>query len=114
VADKLALRRLFSSEYLGFPCQFSFYRLLHTYQLESVSPHPKELKKIVMFDDREEDDGSTDSETEQANKNLLEADDDDHHHLPQSALQYLYSLYCAIKSSSNKQTPITLLHFGKA
>jgi hypothetical protein len=48
------------SEYFGFPCQFSFHRLLHnhhhlssgagtigqqwpTYQVDSVSPHPEKL-----------------------------------------------------------------------
>jgi hypothetical protein len=29
VVDKVALRKVFS-KYLGFPCQFSFHRLLHT------------------------------------------------------------------------------------
>jgi hypothetical protein len=60
VVDKVALGRVFS-EYLGFPCQFSFHRLLHThhhlssgtgtigqqwptYQVDSVSPHTEKLK----------------------------------------------------------------------
>jgi hypothetical protein len=34
--DKLVLRQDFS-EYLGFPCQFSFHRLLHTHHLSSGS-----------------------------------------------------------------------------
>jgi hypothetical protein len=34
VVDKVALGRVFS-EYFGFPCQFSFHRLLHTHQLSS-------------------------------------------------------------------------------
>jgi hypothetical protein len=59
VVDKVALRKVFS-QYFGFPCQFSFHRLLHTHhhpglveqakywpthQVDSVSPHPKKLKK---------------------------------------------------------------------
>jgi hypothetical protein len=32
--DKVALRQVFS-EYFGFPCQFSFHRLLHTHHLSS-------------------------------------------------------------------------------
>jgi hypothetical protein len=34
VVDKVALRHI-SSEYFGFLCQFSFYRLLHAYHLSS-------------------------------------------------------------------------------
>jgi hypothetical protein len=34
VADKVALGQVFS-EYFGFPCQFSFHRLLHTHHLPS-------------------------------------------------------------------------------
>jgi hypothetical protein len=58
VVDKVALGQVFC-EYFGFPCQFSFHRLLHnyhhlssgagtigqlwpTYQVDSVSPHPEE------------------------------------------------------------------------
>jgi hypothetical protein len=60
VVDKVALEQVFS-EYFGFPCQFSFQRLLHnhhlssgagtigqlvaSYQVDSVSPHPKNLNK---------------------------------------------------------------------
>jgi hypothetical protein len=57
--DKVALGQVFS-EYFGFPCQFSFHRLLHIdhhlssgagtigkkwakYQMDLVSPHPKKL-----------------------------------------------------------------------
>jgi hypothetical protein len=51
VVDKVALGQVFS-EFFGFSCQFSFHRLLHThhlssgagtYQVDSVSPHPKKL-----------------------------------------------------------------------
>jgi hypothetical protein len=34
VVDKVALEQVFS-EYFGFPCQFSFHRLLHTNHLSS-------------------------------------------------------------------------------
>jgi hypothetical protein len=34
VVDKVALGQVFS-EYFGFPCQFSFHRLLHTHHLSS-------------------------------------------------------------------------------
>jgi hypothetical protein len=34
VVDKAALGQVFS-EYFGFPCQFSFHRLLHTHHLSS-------------------------------------------------------------------------------
>jgi hypothetical protein len=34
VVDKMALEHVFS-EYFGFPCQFSFHRLLHTHHLTS-------------------------------------------------------------------------------
>jgi hypothetical protein len=34
VMDKVVLRQAFS-EYFGFPCQFSFHRLLHTHHLSS-------------------------------------------------------------------------------
>jgi hypothetical protein len=34
VMDKVALRQVFS-EYFGFPCQFSFHRLLHIHHLSS-------------------------------------------------------------------------------
>jgi hypothetical protein len=34
VVDEVALGKVFS-EYFGFPCQFSFHRLLHTYLLSS-------------------------------------------------------------------------------
>jgi hypothetical protein len=34
VVDKVALRQVFS-ECFGFPCQFSFHRLLHTHRLSS-------------------------------------------------------------------------------
>jgi hypothetical protein len=34
VVDKVGLGQVFS-EYFGFPCQFSFHRLLHTHQLPS-------------------------------------------------------------------------------
>jgi hypothetical protein len=34
VVNKVALEQVFS-EYFGFPCQFSFHRLLHTYHLSS-------------------------------------------------------------------------------
>jgi hypothetical protein len=34
VLDKVALGQVFS-EYFGFPCQFSFHRLLHIYHLSS-------------------------------------------------------------------------------
>jgi hypothetical protein len=34
VVDKVALGQIFS-EYFGFPCQFSFHRLLHTHHLSS-------------------------------------------------------------------------------
>jgi hypothetical protein len=34
VVDKVALEQVFS-EYFGFPCQFSFHRLLHTHHLSS-------------------------------------------------------------------------------
>jgi hypothetical protein len=34
VTDKVALGQVFS-EYFGFPCQFSFHRLLHTHHLSS-------------------------------------------------------------------------------
>jgi hypothetical protein len=60
VVDKVTLGQVLS-EYIGFPCQFSFHRLLYThhltsgagtigqqwltYQVDSVSPHPKKLKK---------------------------------------------------------------------
>jgi hypothetical protein len=59
VVEKLAVGQVFS-EFFGFPCQFSFYRLLHTHHLSSgagktgqivadvpsgisLSPHPKKL-----------------------------------------------------------------------
>jgi hypothetical protein len=32
--DKVVLGQVFS-EYFGFPCQFSFYRLIHTHRLSS-------------------------------------------------------------------------------
>jgi hypothetical protein len=35
VVDKVALGQVFS-EYFGFPCQFSFYQLLHTYLLSGA------------------------------------------------------------------------------
>jgi hypothetical protein len=61
VVDKVALGQVFS-EHFGFPCQFSFYRLLHAHHLPSgagtigqlvadvpgglsVTAHPKKLKK---------------------------------------------------------------------
>jgi hypothetical protein len=61
----VALGQVFS-EYFGFPCQSSFHLLLHnhhllssgagtmgqqwpTYQVDSVSPHPEKLKKIIFF-----------------------------------------------------------------
>jgi hypothetical protein len=64
VVDKVALGQVFS-QYFGFPCQFSFHRLLHihphlssevgilgqkwpTYQVDSVSPQPKKLRKKIM------------------------------------------------------------------
>jgi hypothetical protein len=34
VVDKVAVEQVFS-EYFGFPCQFSFHRLLHTHHLSS-------------------------------------------------------------------------------
>jgi hypothetical protein len=34
VVDKVALRQVFF-EYFGFPCQFSFHRMLHTHHLSS-------------------------------------------------------------------------------
>jgi hypothetical protein len=34
VVDKVALEQFFS-EYFGFPCQFSFHRLLHVHHLSS-------------------------------------------------------------------------------
>jgi hypothetical protein len=34
VVDKVALWQVFS-DYFGFPCQFSFHRLLHTHRLSS-------------------------------------------------------------------------------
>jgi hypothetical protein len=34
LVDRVALRQVFS-EYVGFSCQFSFHRLLHTYRLSS-------------------------------------------------------------------------------
>jgi hypothetical protein len=34
VVDKVELGQVFS-EYFGFPCQFSFHRLLHTHHLSS-------------------------------------------------------------------------------
>jgi hypothetical protein len=34
VVDKVALGQVFS-EYFGFPCQFSFHRLIHTHRLSS-------------------------------------------------------------------------------
>jgi hypothetical protein len=63
VVDKVALGQAFS-EYFGFPCQSSSHQLLHnhhhlssaagtigqqwpTYQVDSVSPHPEKLKKIL-------------------------------------------------------------------
>jgi hypothetical protein len=57
--DKVALGQVFS-EYFGFPCQFSFHRLLHTHlstgagtigrsiKWTQVSPHPKKLKKKLL------------------------------------------------------------------
>jgi hypothetical protein len=65
VVDKEALGQVFS-EYFGFPCQSSFYELLHnhhhlssgagtigqqwpTYQVDSVSPHPEKLKKKKLL-----------------------------------------------------------------
>jgi fatty acid desaturase len=59
VVDKEALEQVFS-EYLDFPCQFSFYRLLHTYHHLSSGPivadgpsgvsltPPQEAKKIKL------------------------------------------------------------------
>jgi hypothetical protein len=61
VVDKVALGHFFS-EYFGFPCQFSFHRLLHTHHLSSgagtvgqlvaampsglsLTPPPRNLKK---------------------------------------------------------------------
>jgi hypothetical protein len=61
VVDKVELGQV-SSEYSSFPCQLSFHRLLHihhhlssgavtigqlvaTFQVDSVLPHPKKLKK---------------------------------------------------------------------
>jgi hypothetical protein len=62
VVDKVALGQVFS-EYLGFPCQFSFHQLLHIHhhylssgassrpisgwhtKWDSVSPHPKKRKE---------------------------------------------------------------------
>jgi hypothetical protein len=58
----VVLEQVFSA-YFGFPCQFSFHRLLHTHHLSfgagtigqlvadvpsglTVSPHPKKLKKL--------------------------------------------------------------------
>jgi hypothetical protein len=63
VADEVALRQDFS-EYFGFPCQFSFdncstFIIIHhsglvqqakewpTYQVNSVSPQPCPLKKVL-------------------------------------------------------------------
>jgi hypothetical protein len=37
VVDKVALGQVFS-EYFGFPCQFSFHRLLHTHHHLSSGP----------------------------------------------------------------------------
>jgi hypothetical protein len=65
VVDKVALGQVFS-EYFGFHCQFSFHRLLTltivyylelvqlakqwpTYHVDSVSPHPKKLKKKLCY-----------------------------------------------------------------
>jgi hypothetical protein len=63
VVDREALGQV-SSKYFGFPRQFSLYRLLHThhlssgagiigqwpmYQMNSVSPHPKKLKKKTAY-----------------------------------------------------------------
>jgi hypothetical protein len=63
--DKVALGQVFF-EYFGFPCQFSFHRLLHThhlssgagtidqewptYQVDSVSHHPKKKKKYYRWE----------------------------------------------------------------
>jgi hypothetical protein len=64
VVDKVALRQVFS-EYFGFPCQYSFHRLLHTHHLSSgvstidqlvpdvpsglcLTP-PQETKKIISI-----------------------------------------------------------------
>jgi hypothetical protein len=63
MVDKVALRQVFS-EYFSFLCQFSFHRLLQThhlssgagtigqivptYQVGSVSLHPKKLKKTTL------------------------------------------------------------------
>jgi hypothetical protein len=63
VVDKVELGQVFSEDF-GFPCQFSFHRLLHihhhhpglvqsasywpAYQVDSVSPHPKKLKKNYL------------------------------------------------------------------
>jgi hypothetical protein len=63
VVDKAALEQVFS-EYCGFPCQSSFYQLLHnhhhlssgagtigqqwpTYQVDSVSPHPEKINSKI-------------------------------------------------------------------
>jgi hypothetical protein len=54
VVDRVALGQVFS-EYVGFPCQFSFHRLLHIHHhlssgadtigpiVDSVSPYPMKL-----------------------------------------------------------------------
>jgi hypothetical protein len=57
----VALGQVFS-KYFGFPCQFSFHRLLHTHHLssgagtigqivDSISPHPKTLNKKLVCGD---------------------------------------------------------------
>jgi hypothetical protein len=60
VVDKVALWQVFC-EYFGFPCQFTFHRLLHTHLSSGagttgqivadvpsglISPHPKNLTKL--------------------------------------------------------------------
>jgi hypothetical protein len=66
LVDEMALGQVFF-EYLDFPCQFLFHQLLYnrlssgagtigqkakywlTYQVDSVSPHPKKLKKKISI-----------------------------------------------------------------
>jgi hypothetical protein len=64
MVENMALGQVFT-EYFGFPCQFSFHQLFHTYHLSSgagtigqivadvrlsLVPHPTKLKKIpVLF-----------------------------------------------------------------
>jgi hypothetical protein len=63
VVDKVALEQVFS-EYFGFPCQFSFHRLLHVQHLSSGAgtvgqlvadvPNGLSLKKYT-YPNRKED-----------------------------------------------------------